>query len=61
MVIGLILSVAMMGIAANIIAKYIERYRWIAYFGLAVIVYVAIKMIVEGWADVGPVAARLIV
>ena len=51
MVIGLVLSVALMGIAANIIAKYIERYRWIAYFGLAVIVYVAVKMIYEGWVD----------
>ena len=51
MVIGLVLSVALMGIAANIIAKYIERYRWIAYVGLAVIVYVAVKMIYEGWVD----------
>jgi predicted tellurium resistance membrane protein TerC len=40
-----------MGVAANIIAKYIERYRWIAWFGLIVIVYVAIKMIYEGWID----------
>ncbi|MET0269260.1 MAG: YjbE family putative metal transport protein [Sphingomonas sp.] len=54
LVIGLILSVALMGIAANVLAKYIERYRWIAYVGLAVIVYVAIKMIVEGWHEVMP-------
>ena len=40
-----------MGVAANIIAKYIERYRWIAYLGLAVIIYVAVKMIYEGWVD----------
>ncbi|MEO8723160.1 MAG: YjbE family putative metal transport protein [Sphingobium sp.] len=51
LIIGLILSVAMMGIAANLIAKYIERYRWIAYFGLAVILYVAGKMIYEGIVD----------
>lgn len=51
LIIGLILSVAMMGIAANIIAKYIERYRWIAYIGLAVIVYVAFKMIYDGLVD----------
>src|ERR1051325_8502187 len=37
MMIGLILSVALMGLAANIIAKYIERYRWIAYLGLLVV------------------------
>lgn len=51
LIIGLILSVALMGIAANIIAKYIERFRWIAYLGLAVIVYVAVKMIYEGIVD----------
>jgi predicted tellurium resistance membrane protein TerC len=38
-----------MGLAANIIARYIDRYRWIAYIGLLVIVYVAIKMIYDGW------------
>jgi predicted tellurium resistance membrane protein TerC len=43
-----------MGIAANIIAQYIERYRWIAWVGLAVIVYVAGKMIWEGWHEVQP-------
>jgi YjbE family integral membrane protein len=51
LVIGLILSVALMGIAANVLAKYIERYRWIAWVGLAVIVYVAIKMIYDGFVD----------
>ena len=40
-----------MGVAANIIAKYIERFRWIAYLGLAVIIYVAIKMIYDGFVD----------
>ncbi len=48
LVIGLLLSVALMGLAANVIAKYIERYKWIAYLGLAVIVYVAGKMIYSG-------------
>ncbi len=48
LVIGLLLSVALMGLAANVIAKYIERYKWIAYLGLAVIVYVAGKMIYTG-------------
>lgn len=51
---GLVLSVILMGLAANIIAKYIERFRWIAWVGLAVIVYVAGKMIWEGWHDVAP-------
>jgi YjbE family integral membrane protein len=55
LVFGLILSVILMGIAANLIAKYIERYRWIAYIGLAVILWVAVKMIREGVHAVAPV------
>lgn len=51
LIIGLLLSVALMGIAANFIATYIERYRWIAWVGLVVIVYVAGKMIYEGFVD----------
>jgi YjbE family integral membrane protein len=54
LIVGLIFAVAMMGVAANILAKYIERYRWIAWIGLVVIVYVAGKMIWEGWHDVHP-------
>jgi YjbE family integral membrane protein len=57
LVFGLILSVVLMGVAANFIARYIERYRWIAYVGLAVIVWVAGKMIWEGWHDVAPLVA----
>ena len=57
LVFGLVLSVVLMGVAANFIAKYIERYRWIAYVGLAVIVWVAGKMIWEGWHDVAPLIA----
>ena len=48
LIIGLLLSVALMGVAANFIARYIERYRWIAWIGLVVIIYVAGKMIYEG-------------
>ena len=51
MIVGLIFAVALMGIAANIIAQYIERYKWIAWVGMAVIVYVAGKMIYDGWTD----------
>jgi YjbE family integral membrane protein len=51
LIVGLIFAVALMGIAANVIAKYIERYRWIAYIGLLVILYVAGKMIYDGWVD----------
>jgi len=48
---GLALSVTCMGVAANAIARVIERHRWIAYIGLAVIVYVALTMIYDGWVD----------
>jgi YjbE family integral membrane protein len=51
LVIGLLLSVALMGIAANILAKYIERYRWIAWVGLVIILWVAGKMIYDGFVD----------
>jgi YjbE family integral membrane protein len=54
LIVGLIAAVALMGIAANAIAKYIERYRWIAYLGLVVILWVALKMIWDGWHDVAP-------
>ena len=55
LIFGLILSVILMGVAANFIARYIERYRWIGYVGLIVIVWVAIKMIWEGAHSVAPV------
>ncbi len=51
LMIGLLLSVALMGLAANLIAKYIDRYRWIAWIGLLVILWVAGKMIYEGFVD----------
>ena len=51
LIIGLLLSVVLMGVAANLLARVIERYRWIAYFGLAVILFVACKMIYEGWTN----------
>lgn len=51
LIVGLLVAVAMMGLAANVIARYIDRYRWVGWIGLAVILYVAAKMIHEGWTD----------
>lgn len=51
LIVGLMFAVALMGAAANIIATFIQHYRWIAYIGLAVILYVAVKMIHDGWVD----------
>ena len=52
LVIGLLMSVALMGAAANIIARLLERYRWISYVGLAIVLYVALSMIWLGGTDV---------
>ena len=57
LIFGLILSVILMGVAANVIARYIDRYRWIAWAGLLVILWVALKMIWEGAGHVAPVMA----
>jgi YjbE family integral membrane protein len=51
LIIGLLLSVALMGLAANFIARYIERYRWLAWIGLVVILWVAGDMIYHGYVD----------
>jgi YjbE family integral membrane protein len=48
LIFGLALSIGLMGAAASFIARLLERYRWIAYLGLAIIFYVALKMIWEG-------------
>ena len=52
LVTGLVFSVAFMGLAAAYIARLLERHHWIAYFGLAVIFYVAVQMIAAGAQDV---------
>ena len=53
MIIGLFFAVTLMGVAANVIAKYIERYRWITWVGIIVIVWVAGTMIVHGFSELG--------
>lgn len=55
LVIGLALSIALMGIAASFIAKLLQRHHWIAYVGLAVILYVALEMIYRGAMEVWPI------
>jgi YjbE family integral membrane protein len=55
LVIGLLLSIALMGLAASFIARLLNKHRWIAYIGLAIILYVSLEMIWRGWAEVAPV------
>lgn len=56
LVFGLALSVAFMGLAAAVIARLLSRYHWIAYVGLAIILYVAVSMIYDGALEVAAVA-----
>jgi len=55
LVIGLVLSIALMGLAATFIARLLQKYRWIAYVGLAIILYVALDMIYRGILELYPV------
>lgn len=48
LIFGLALSIALMGVAANFIARFMDRYRWITYIGIALIAYVAFDMIWRG-------------
>jgi YjbE family integral membrane protein len=57
MVAGLGLSILLMAAAANLLARILERQRWIAWVGLVVVVYVAGKMIWDGWAQIAPYVA----
>ena len=57
MIFGLALSIAMMGVAASFIARLLQNHRWIAYVGLAVILYVAVEMIFRGTLDIMMVAS----
>lgn len=54
LIIGLIVSIALMGLAANFVAKLLHRYRWISYLGLMVIIYVALNMLYHGVIEVWP-------
>ena len=49
--VGMTFTVIVMGLAANYVAKLLQRYHWIAWVGLVVILYVAVKMIYDGWVD----------
>jgi YjbE family integral membrane protein len=52
--IGLAFSVTIMGLAANLVAKLVQKYHWIAWIGLVVILYVALNMVWEGALQVVP-------
>jgi len=54
LIFGLALSIALMGFAASYVARLLHKYRWIAYVGLLIILYVALKMLLDGAVDQFP-------
>lgn len=54
LIIGLVLSIALMGLAATFIARLLHKHRWIAYVGLLIILYVAVDMVYRGAMEVWP-------
>lgn len=60
LVIGLVLSIALMGFAATFIARLLQKHRWIAYVGLLIILFVSLKMIWDGWNEVQPMVTGMV-
>ncbi|MFM7345276.1 MAG: TerC family protein [Tagaea sp.] len=59
LIFGLAVSVVLMGAAAVFIARLLQKYHWIAYVGLVLILYVAVKMIWDGTHEVAQAVAML--
>jgi YjbE family integral membrane protein len=60
LIFGLALSIGLMGLAASFIARLLQKHRWIAYVGLAIILYVAFDMCVRGFREVWPHATAML-
>ncbi len=60
LIFGLVLSVALMGLAANVVAHLLNRFRWLAYVGLVIILIVALEMIWRGSLDLAPVVSAAV-
>src|SRR5690606_7147984 len=54
LIIGLAFSMSLMGVAASLVARILHKFRWIAWLGLLVILYVAISMLLDGAVDYWP-------
>lgn len=55
LVLGLVFSITLMGVAANWVARLLQKHRWIGYVGLAIIFYVACEMIYRGAHELKPI------
>ena len=56
LIVGLALSIALMGAASTLIARLLRRHHWIAYIGLAIVLWVAVQMVWEGAHEVAGAA-----
>jgi YjbE family integral membrane protein len=52
LVFGLVLAIALMGFCASVIVKLLTRFPWISWAGLVILVYVSLRMLVDGWPEV---------
>ena len=52
LIFGLLMSIALMGVAAHAIARLLHKYRWIGFIGLAIVLYVALHLMWQGLQDV---------
>jgi predicted tellurium resistance membrane protein TerC len=50
--VGLAISIALMGAAASLVARIMLRFPWLAWAGIAIVGYVAVNMIFQGWHEV---------
>ena len=57
LVFGLALSIALMGLGASLIVKILLKYRWISYVGVALLVYISVQMLWQGYLDLAGLAA----
>jgi YjbE family integral membrane protein len=60
LIFGLLLSIALMGVAANLVARLLHKHRWIANVGLVIILYVACDMIYRGVYELKPVVRAVV-
>ncbi len=59
LVFGLVLSIALMGLGATLILRLMNRYPWISYVGVALLVYIGGHMMYEGWPSLLQLLANM--
>jgi len=59
LIIGLVASVALMGVASNYLARLLNRYGWIAWVGLGIVTFVALRMVWDGWFQIAQQTSTL--